>query len=122
MRLHLLLHVVLRVFAACLGVEEVDVHLRAVLLVFFVGEEVVDLSFLVLEVVSPTGYRDAVLMLESIVLAVVVEGALGDSIVFSSVDGRWRSLEPSEVLDVIHEGLLDIWVEEELLELRLIAD
>lgn len=81
------------------------------------GEEVVDLSFLVLEVVSPTGYRNAVLMLESIVLAVVVEGALGDSIVFSSVDGGWRSLEPSEVLDVIHEGLLDIWVEEELLEL-----
>jgi len=53
-----------------------------------VGEEVVDLSFLVLEVVSPTGYRDAVLMLESIVLAVVVEGALSDSIVFSGVDGR----------------------------------
>jgi hypothetical protein len=87
-----------------------------------VGEEVVDLSFLVLEVVSPTGDSNAVLMLESIVLAVVVEGALGDSIVFSGVDGRWRSLEPSEVLDVIHEGLLDIWVEEELLELGLIAD
>ncbi len=86
------------------------------------GEEVVDLSFLVLEVVSPTGDSNAVLMLESIVLAVVVEGALGDSIVFSSVDWWWRSLEPSEVLDVIHEGLLDIWVEEELLELGLIAD
>jgi hypothetical protein len=108
--LHLLLHVVLRVFAACLGVKEVDVHLRAVLLVFFVGEEVVDLSFVVLEVVSPTGYSNAVLMLESIVLAVVVEGALSDSIVFSGVDGRRRSLESSEVLDVIHEGLLDIWV------------
>jgi hypothetical protein len=61
-------------------------------------------------------------MLKSVIFAVVVEGALSDSVILGGVDGGRRSFESSEVLYVIHKWLLDIWIEEELLELRLITD
>lgn len=92
LRLGLLLYVVFGVFTACLGVEEVDLDLIPILIELLVGEEVVDISLVILDVVSSSGYRDAVLMFEGIVFAVVVEGALGYSVVFGGVDGLRGSL------------------------------
>jgi hypothetical protein len=42
------LHVVLGVFTTCLGVEEVDVYLSTIFLVFFVGKQIINLALMVL--------------------------------------------------------------------------
>lgn len=89
MGFRLLLYVILGVFAACLGVEEVDVHLGSVFLVFFVGKEVFEVSLVVLEIFSSSSYSYTVLMLKSIILTVMVEGTLSNTVIFSCVDWRW---------------------------------
>jgi len=112
--LRFLFPIVFLILSACFSIEEVDFNLVSIFIEFFVRKQIVNLSFMVFHIISTTGYSNTVLVLEGIIFAVMVESAFGYTIVFGSVDWWWGSFQSSEVLDMIHEGLLDIWIEEKL--------